>query len=394
MTRQTLVFLTGGPYFWPEQATVRLKYELLSEQFQGFVVSFVSRPEWRRASLGRFELIGRPTLGWVYTVLPLRLLLRIVFTLATALHLHFFRRRLDVIVASDPFVTGLLAWILSVITRARFIVEVNNDFQSVANWNVQSLNLLTFLKSTYVRVVAPFVLNRAHGVRLLYRTQVQGFRGLRDPGKYECFHDFVATRLFRDDEIEPKLILFVGHPWYTKGVDLLLRAFNAVSPEYPEFTLRVVGYLPEKAENGALFEGNPRIEFLGPVMPDAVIGLMADCAVFVLPSRSEGMPRVLIEAMAAGKPIIASRVGGIAHYIEHGRTGLLFERDDLESLTQLLRDMLASTTYRRRLGQMGSSYARTTLSDSRYAEGMARLIGNVVAQASGGRANGSPPRSR
>jgi glycosyltransferase involved in cell wall biosynthesis len=113
-------------------------------------------------------------------------------------------------------------------------------------------------------------------------------------------------------------------------------------------------------------------------MPDAVIRLMAECAVFVLPSRSEGMPRVLIEAMAAGKPIIASRVGGIPHYIEHGQTGLLFDRDDVESLTKLLRDILASTEYRRRLGQTGSRYAREYLSDTRYAEGMARLITAVV----------------
>ena len=40
---KTLLFLTGGPYFWPEQETVRLKYELLSAHFEGFVVSFVSR---------------------------------------------------------------------------------------------------------------------------------------------------------------------------------------------------------------------------------------------------------------------------------------------------------------------------------------------------------------
>ena len=377
---KTLLFLTGGPYFWPEQETVRLKYDLLSEHFEGFIASFVSRSEWQQASLGRFELVGRPTLGWVYNVLPLRLLLRILFTLTTGLRLHFFRKRLDVIVACDPFLTGLLAWVLSVITRARFVVEVNNDFQSVANWDVRSLNLLTFLKATYVRVVAPFVLNRAHGVRLLYRTQVEGFRGLRDPHKYACFHDFVATRLFRVDGSEPKRILFVGHPWYTKGVDLLLQAFNAVSPEYPDYMLRIVGYLPEKEENRALFEGNPRIEFVGPVMPDVVIRLMADCAVFVLPSRSEGMPRVLIEAMAAGKPIIASRVGGIPHYIEHGQTGLLFERDDVESLTKLLREVLANGEYRRRLGQTGSSYAREFLSDRRYAEGMARLITSAVGQ--------------
>lgn len=376
---KTLLFLTGGPYFWPEQQTVRLKYELLSEHFEGFVVSFVSRAEWERASMGRFELIGRPTFGRIYKILPLRLLLRLVFTLTSSLRLHFSRRRIDVIVASDPFVTGLLAWILSLITRARFVVEVNNDFQALANWGVRSLNLLTFLKTAYVRLVAPFVLNRAHGVRLLYRTQVAGFHGLRHPGKYACFHDFVATSLYEASASEARRILFIGHPWYTKGVDVLLRAFNAVSPEYPEYSLRLVGYLPEKDENQALFQENSRVEFVGPVMPDAVIRLMSDCAVFVLASRSEGMPRVLIEAMVSGKPVIASRVGGIPHYIQHGLTGLLFERDDVQSLTKLLRDVLSSEDYRRGLGENARRYAREQLSDRRYTEGMVRLI-TAVAQ--------------
>jgi glycosyltransferase involved in cell wall biosynthesis len=393
---KTLLFLTGGPYFWPEEKTVRLKYELLSQHFEGFVVSFVSRAEWERASIGRFELIGWPTHGRAYSILPIRLLLRLVLTLISSLRLHFARRRLDVIVASDPFVTGLLAWILSLITRARFVVEVNNDFQALANWGVRSLNLLTFLKAAYVRLVAPFVLNRAHGVRLLYPTQVTGFRKLRDPAKYACFHDFVATSLYGADRSEPKRILFVGHPWYTKGVDVLLTAFNAVSPEHPEYTLRLVGYLPEKEANRALFEDNPHIEFVGPVMPDAVIRLMSECAVFVLASRSEGMPRVLIEAMASGKPIIASRVGGVPHYIQHGQTGLLFDRDDVASLTKLLGDVLASSDYRRGLGENARRYAREQLSDRRYAEGMLRLITAVDGEraAASQASDGAPPPFR
>jgi glycosyltransferase involved in cell wall biosynthesis len=376
---KTLLILTGGPYFWPHQRTVRLKYELLSEHFHGFILSFVSRKEWRRARVGRFELIGRWTSGRVYGMLPLRLLLRVLFTLGAGLRVHFLRKRIDVIIAPDPFLTGMLAWILSLVTRARLIVEVNNDFQSPANWGVESLNLLTFLKSAYVRLVTPFVLNRAHGVRLLYPTQLAGFRRLRAPDKYVCFHDFVATRFFVPDTSDPRRVLFVGHPWYTKGVDVLLRAFAAVSPEYPDYSLRIVGYLPEREEHRALFEGNPRIEFVGPVMPDAVIEQVRECSVLVLPSRSEGMPRVLIEALASRKPIVASRVGGIPHYITHGETGLLFEREDVETLAKLLRELLGDPAHRHELGARGMRHANVHLSDERYVDSMARLIAGVVA---------------
>jgi glycosyltransferase involved in cell wall biosynthesis len=114
-------------------------------------------------------------------------------------------------------------------------------------------------------------------------------------------------------------------------------------------------------------------------MPDAVMNEMHGCSLLVLPSRSEGMPRVLIEAMASGKPIIASRVGGIPHYITHGETGLLFERDDTETLAKLLRELLGDPAYRHLLGERGLRHASAHLSDDRYADGMARLIAGVTA---------------
>jgi glycosyltransferase involved in cell wall biosynthesis len=162
-------------------------------------------------------------------------------------------------------------------------------------------------------------------------------------------------------------------------VDVLLRAFAAVSQEYPDYSLRIVGYLPEREQNRALFDGNPRIEFVGPLMPDAIIEQMRDCSVLVLPSRSEGMPRVLIEAMASGKPIIAARVGGIPHYITHGETGLLFDREDVETLAKLLREVLTDPDHGHELGMSGMHFANARLSDDRYVDAMARLIARVVA---------------
>jgi glycosyltransferase involved in cell wall biosynthesis len=169
-------------------------------------------------------------------------------------------------------------------------------------------------------------------------------------------------------------ILFIGRPFYLKGVDLLLRAFNEISGEFPDFTLRIVGHLPEKEEYRQLFEGNPRVEFYGPVMPDKVLDLAADCYVLVLPSRSEGMPRVLMEAMGSGRPIIASSVGGIPHYIRHGETGVLFEREDVEGLKKALRDVLSDEDYATRLGRNGRRYVLEELSDRRHVEAMTRML--------------------
>jgi glycosyltransferase involved in cell wall biosynthesis len=373
---QTLLFLTAGPYFWPHEAMVRRRFELLSEVFDGFILSYVSRDEWRRVEIGKFQLIGYRISAFAYGVFLTRQLIRTLFVLGRSLDLHFRYRRIDAIVTYDPFGTGVLGYIISRLIGARLVVEVNNDFGNKANWNVESWNAVAYLKSSWVRIVGRFIMNRADVVQAIYPGQLDGFRGLRRSTRIEYIHPCVATSLFEREAIprSSRRILFIGHPFYLKGVDLLLRAFNDISAEFPDVMLRIVGYLPEKAEFRGLFERNERVEFVGPVMPDRVIGLLADCYVLVLPSRSEGMPRVLIEAMASGRPIIASNVGGIPHYIRHGETGILFEREDVDALKKALRDVLGDEEYATRLGQNGRRYVLDQLSDGRHVEAMRRVL--------------------
>lgn len=375
---QTLLFLTSGPYFFPTQRTVRTRYELLSEHFRGFVLSFVSEPQWTHAVMGRFELVGRLVSARTYGVLPLRLIIRAWFVIATGLRLHR-RHRIDVIIAYDPFMTGLLGYVLSRLTGARLVVEVNNDFSNEANWSRRSWDAVTYAKSAFVNVVAPFVLNRAHVVKLLYEGQVRGFRRLRPGIRHMCFHDFVPTTLFETTTPPSKQVLFIGHPWYVKGVDILLRAFNACSAQFPDWELRLVGYLPEKEQHRDLYDHNPHIRFAGPVMPDQVPALMASSGAVVLASRSEGMPRVLIEAMAASRPVVATKVGGVPHYIRDGDNGLLVNPEDADGLSRALVRLLDDPGTASLLARNGKKSVDDRLSDRCWVQAMTQLLSEAVA---------------
>ncbi len=376
---KTLLFLTAGPYFWPHEEMVRRRFDLLSQAFDGFILSYVSRNEWCRVDIGKFQLNGYRISALAYRFFFTRQLIRTLFVLVRSLTLHFRCRRIDAIITYDPFGTGVLGYIISRLIGARLVVEVNNDFGNKANWNIESWSAITYLKSTWVRIVGRFIMNHADVVQAIYPGQLDGFGRLRPSTRVEYVHPCVATSLFRLEPIPTptRRILFIGHPFYLKGVDLLLRAFNDITAEFPDVALRIVGYLPEKDAFRHLFERNARIEFVGPVMPDKVMGLLADCYVLVLPSRSEGMPRVLIEAMASGRPIIASNVGGIPHYIRHGETGILFEREDVEALKKALRDVLGDEDYATRLGRNGRRYVLDDLSDSRHVEAMRRVLGSL-----------------
>jgi glycosyltransferase involved in cell wall biosynthesis len=376
---KTLLFITAGPYFWPHQKASTAKYEWLSKHADGFILSFVCAKAWRRVQINNFQLIGfyindRTT----YNSFVLRTIARIVFVLITSLYLHYFRKRLDAIITWDPFLTGMLGYIVSKLTGAKLIVEVNGDYADPQNWEMHKFNLLTYLKIQYIRRAVPFILNRAHAVKLLYPTQVDCFQGLTHTEHYRCFHDLVPISLYGPGTGTSPYILFIGHPWHRKGVDVLIKAFNQVSPEFPEWVLKVIGHLPEREQFRFMYEHNTQIQFPGPVMPEKVPSLLSQCSLFVLPSRSEGMPRVLFEAMASRKPIITSRVSGIPYYMKHEDTALLFDSEDVNGLALAMRTLISDRKLADRLANNGYRYVWMHLSEELHVRQFMRMIDEIT----------------
>lgn len=149
----------------------------------------------------------------------------------------------------------------------------------------------------------------------------------------------------------------IGHAVPVKGWDVLVRAFGQVAGEFPQAQLALVGSTDDNGERDfgqairALVHEKglaARVRFLGHRCD--IPACLAGSGVFVLPSRSEGQPLALMEAMAAGRPCIAAAVGGVPETITHGENGLLFERENVEQLTDRLRSVLADASLRRRLG--------------------------------------------
>lgn len=117
--------------------------------------------------------------------------------------------------------------------------------------------------------------------------------------------------------------LVVGRLSAEKGIDTLLRAWNG------QGRLVVAGDGPERERLTALAPTG--VEFLGAVEPAAVPALLADARALLFPSRCyEGSPRAIVEAMAAGVPVIASDLGGLPEHVEDGHNGLLVAPDDID----------------------------------------------------------------
>lgn len=138
---------------------------------------------------------------------------------------------------------------------------------------------------------------------------------------------------------EERLLLAVGNLYPVKGHDILVRAAGLMDqrPELPAWRIAIAGRGDQEPALRSLIgelEVAHRVSLLG--LRDDVPDLLAAADLFVMPSRSEGLPMAMLEAMFAGRPVVASHVGGIPDLLEHGSLGSLCEPDDPRALADAL----------------------------------------------------------
>lgn len=189
--------------------------------------------------------------------------------------------------------------------------------------------------------------------------------------------NYVETDRFAPDPLpdEPKFdVLYVGRLVVEKNVDLLL---DAVAPL--GIRLAVVGNGPLAAalKNRPL-NGDTKVAWLGNRSHTELPSLMNQARLFVLPSRFEGHPKALIEAMACGRPVVGTDVPGIGNLLRHEQTGLLCQ-PSVVGLRSAIQRMLGDAPLRERLGAAARAEAIARFSlDEVYAKELA-VLGEAIA---------------
>ena len=153
-------------------------------------------------------------------------------------------------------------------------------------------------------------------------------------------------------------ILCVGRLVHLKGQHLLIEAFAELHARGVAGRLTLVGDGPKRDELRALAERlgvREQVQFAGAVGQDEIRAIYRSADVFCLPSMAEGLPVVLMEAMALQVPVVASRIMGIPELVEDGRTGLLVAPGRVDSLVRALERLLRDPGLRDRLGRDGRS---------------------------------------
>jgi glycosyltransferase involved in cell wall biosynthesis len=161
----------------------------------------------------------------------------------------------------------------------------------------------------------------------------------------------------RDREPRPaRRILFVGRVVHTKGIREALHAYSTLHPTLPGLTFTVSGdgpLLPSlRNEYGAI----PGVHFTGGVPVSSVPELYRNADILLLPSDSEGLPNVILEAMAAGVGVVASRVGENELLLGYGRRGILVRPRDTPALSAAIRRFHDDPKYHYSCVQEGRRY--------------------------------------
>ena len=163
---------------------------------------------------------------------------------------------------------------------------------------------------------------------------------------------------------KPNRLLFVGLISPRKGLIDLLKATKIIVEKIPDVKLDIVGDIVSKEYfdmlNNYLKTNNleENINFTGYLSEQELKQKYGEAELFVFPSYEESQGIVLLEAMACGKPVVASNIGGIPFVVENGKTGLLFECGNVEELAEKIIVLLRDKELRKKMSEAGRERAK------------------------------------
>ena len=289
-----------------------------------------------------------------------------------------------VVIAESPYIGYFVLVGLAFRRRHRpsLVIETHGDWRAATRLEGSRVRRLL---APFADWAARYALRRADAIRALSRYTADLAEREAGVPPLESFPAYIDLSIFTSTDPEPlperPTALFVGMLEQNKNVDALARAWRDVAATLPEARLVIVG-------KGALLDVVQRLQDDFPetvvyhpeLAPVDVARLMDESTCLVLPSRSEGLGRVLIESFARGRGVVASRVGGIPDVVRDGVEGLLVDPSDDDDIARALVEVLADRELAERLGAAARlRYRDWDSSPDDYAARVRSLVDRAVA---------------
>lgn len=284
--------------------------------------------------------------SWLYLLLPFFLLSELVSG-----WLIIRKHNIDTIHAHWVIPQGVIGLLLKMLTRRNLVITSHGSDVSAFDGKLAR----RFKSWVYRGADAVTVVSTALAEKVMAISQRQDINVA--PMGVDMSERFVppATPVNNSSNL-----IFVGRLVESKGVGTLLQAFSLLAENYPELKLSILGDGPNKRVlvNQVKTLGlDPRVVFHGSVSQDQLPAYYHQASIAILPSKSEGLGLVVVEALACGCAVIASDLPAIKDVITHKESGLLFETDNAEALANCIDMLLQDTELATRLAASGRKMA-------------------------------------
>ena len=392
MSPFSVCFISSTPYAVPLDPTNEKKFHALEGLGEMFVIGFSTtwRPRRFRSGASFFLLPLLPSAA-------LRYVLLYVFGPVFALSLVA-RRNVDILVAQSPYEVFAGAWVKKLARlfgrRVVLIVESHGDFE--VSPFLQHRILWPSLWRFLISRVSKFGLGHADALRAISNSTRQQLTAWSKGQPLEQFLTWTDIDVFLHAEEEREKVatgklLYVGVLIPRKAVEVLIQAFSSITEDFPEAHVVILGqaenkeYAERLAKQARELGLTSRVTFMESLPQQGLAEQMARAEALVLPSVSEGLGRVVFEAMACGTLVIGSRVGGIAEMIEDGENGFLVPPGDTETLSERLRWVLSHPEESHEMGQRARAFAKRFFSTESYLNAYRRLFQQATKSVKGAR---------
>jgi glycosyltransferase involved in cell wall biosynthesis len=255
--------------------------------------------------------------------------------------------RPDAVLVQSPYEA---AAVLLVHGRAPVVLEIHGDWRTATRLYGSGVRRVLGPLGDRLALVA---VRRVDAVRTIssYTTGLVRAAGVEPAATFPAFMDLERFRSPTVPLPEQPVALFVGVLERYKDVDGLAAAWRLAAPRLPGVTLRIVGTGSRtRVVERLVRDLGEQTEWTPEVPNEQIPGVLDAATLLVLPSRSEGLGRIVIEALCRGRAVVASRVGGITDLIRDGENGLLVEPRDPAALADALVRVLSDRELAERLG--------------------------------------------
>lgn len=342
--KKLLVITNLFPLPWqPDRATFnRQQFDRLSAVYKISFLVPVAWPNWfsnvAREGSRCFNSITHKNIRytWYFYTPKLGRFLYGIFmfmSLVSNSIIWIYRNKPDLVIGCYAYPDGLAACLLAKLLRKNFLLKVHGS----------DINIQT--NSVIIRMQIQYIASQATGILAVSEALKDKLVDMGvDKEKIKVIYNGVDHSIFNREYCKASsydcTFLYIGNLKESKGIFDLLNAFDNLITEKPNATLTYVGpgnkqKVLEHLIKSRSLEGSVKV--LGGVHHDQLPKVIHKSFCIVLPSYNEGVPNVLLEAMSCGKPVVATRVGGIPEIIVEGETGLLCQPGDIDGLTRTLK---------------------------------------------------------